>query len=77
MPGERVRWTDRDTTDREGRNQLRYTKERELRIHVLTCPKPTERCADCWLLYRNIGTEAWNRHVSTEGGVWPADGQSD
>lgn len=60
MPGQRVMWTDRDGEARSGRNQLTQMKENELRKHVVTCPKPAERCQECWLLYRNIGTDEWN-----------------
>lgn len=59
-----VEWTDTDGGQRQGRNQLTEMKERELRSHAAACPRPVARCADCWLVYRNIGNAEWNRLVA-------------
>lgn len=54
-------WTDKDGLERTGRNQLTDSKYSQLLSHLLACPKPVRKCADCWLLYKNIGTEEWDR----------------
>lgn len=63
MPGEPVEWMDADGEWRQGRNQLTVPKERELRAHIRDCATPLKRCKECWLLYRNIGQEAYNQQI--------------
>lgn len=60
MNRENFEWTDREGNLRVSRNQLTEMKHQELQSHVRRCPKDMRRCADCWLLYWNIGTDAWD-----------------
>lgn len=57
-------WTDPQGNLRVGRCQLTEMKHRELMAHLPRCDKPMKRCKDCYLLYWNIGTDAWDRLVT-------------
>lgn len=64
MPGEEVEYIGTDGALKTGRNQLTKSYEGTLRQHIWTCPKPLHRCKECWLLYSNIGQDAYNKEIT-------------
>lgn len=64
MAGQAAEWIGRDGTLKTGRNQLTELKEKQLRRHLYTCDVALQRCKECWLLYSNIGHEAYAAEVA-------------